>query len=228
MNDIIPIDIQNKLSEKYLFNFENELLKLNFDFTFLEVDDIKKKQTIPSQEIIHYIKNTINIYPNIKPIILVLKRYMQKKKLNSSYHGGLSSFSLFLLVASYNKHFFNENKYLDKNKDINNLLGQIFYGFFMFYSNFNFKINYIDLKENNPINILNEFSESKITLIDPITGLNAAKSTFKLEQIKYTFNNAIMVINDIFFNNINYIDNNNEKDIITNLLTANNFTNYFY
>ena len=152
---------------------------------------------------------------------------MQKKKLNSSYHGGLSSFSLFLLVASYNKYFFNENKYLDKNKDINNLLGQIFYGFFMFYANFNFKINYIDLKENNPINILNEFSESKITLIDPITGLNAAKSTFKLEQIKYTFNNAIMVINDIFYKK-NYIDKNNENDIITKLLTSNNFTNYFY
>ena len=227
LNDIIPIDIQNKLCEKYLFDFENELLKLNFDFTFLEVDDIKKEQNIPSQEIIYYIKNSINIYPNIKPIILVLKRYMQKKKLNSSYHGGLSSFSLFLLVASYNKYFFNENKYLDKNKDINNLLGQIFYGFFMFYANFNFKINYIDLKENNPINILNEFSESKITLIDPITGLNAAKSTFKLEQIKYTFNNAIMVINDIFYKK-NYIDKNNENDIITKLLTSNNFTNYFY
>ena len=97
----------------------------------------------------------------------------------------------------------------------------------MFYANFNFKINYIDLKENNPINILNEFSESKITLIDPITGLNAAKSTFKLEQIKYTFNNAIMVINDIFYKK-NYIDKNNENDIITKLLTSNNFTNYFY
>ena len=229
LNDIIPIDIQNKLSEKYSFNFQNELLKLNFDFTFLEVDDINKDQTIPSQEIINYIKDTINIYPNIKPIILVLKRYMQIKKLNSSYHGGLSSFSLFLLVASYNKHIFKENKYLEKIKDFNNLLGQIFYGFFMFYANFNFKINSIDLKEINPIYLLNEFSESKITLIDPITGLNAAKSTFKLEQIKYTFNNAIMIINDIFFKNINYIDkNDDENNIITKLLTANNFTNYFY
>ena len=228
LKDIIPVDIQNKLSEKYLFNFENELLKLNFDFTFLEVADINKEQIIPSKEIINYIKDTINIYPNIKPIILVLKRYMQIKKLNSSYHGGLSSFSLFLLVASYNKHIFNENKYLDKNKDFNNLLGQIFYGFFMFYASFNFKINSIDLKKINPIILLNEFSESKITLIDPITGLNAAKSTFKIEQIKYTFNNAIMAINDIFFKNMNYIDNDEQSNIITKLLTSNNYTNYFY
>jgi DNA polymerase sigma len=204
-------------------------LKLNFDFTFLEVDDIDKDQIIPSQKIIKFIKDSIIIYPNIKPIILILKRYMQIQKLNSSYHGGISSFSLFLLLASYNKQLFNENKLLDKNKDFENLLGQILYGFFMFYSNFNFEIHSIDLNKNNPFILLEEFNESNITLIDPITGLNAAKSTFKLDQIKFAFNNAILRINEIFFNNINSIKNNNdENNIIKELFTTNNFTNYFY
>lgn len=204
-------------------------MKLNFDFTFLEVDDIDKDQIIPSQKIIKFIKDSIIIYPNIKPIILILKRYMQIQKLNSSYHGGISSFSLFLLLASYNKQLFNENKLLDKNKDFENLLGQILYGFFMFYSNFNFEIHSIDLNKNNPFILLEEFNESNITLIDPITGLNAAKSTFKLDQIKFAFNNAILRINEIFFNNINSIKNNNdENNIIKELFTTNNFTNYFY
>ena len=154
---------------------------------------------------------------------------MQIQKLNSSYHGGISSFSLFLLLASYNKQLFNENKLLDKNKDFENLLGQILYGFFMFYSNFNFEIHSIDLNKNNPFILLEEFNESNITLIDPITGLNAAKSTFKLDQIKFAFNNAILRINEIFFNNINSIKNNNdENNIIKELFTTNNFTNYFY
>ena len=204
-------------------------MRLNFDFTFLEVDDIDKDQIIPSQKIIKFIKDSIIIYPNIKPIILILKRYMQIQKLNSSYHGGISSFSLFLLLASYNKQLFNENKLLDKNKDFENLLGQILYGFFMFYSNFNFEIHSIDLNKNNPFILLEEFNESNITLIDPITGLNAAKSTFKLDQIKFAFNNAILRINEIFFNNINSIKNNNdENNIIKELFTTNNFTNYFY
>ena len=204
-------------------------MKLNFDFTFLEVDDIDKEQIIPSQKIKKFIKDSIIIYPNIKPIILILKRYMQIQKLNSSYHGGISSFSLFLLLASYNKQLFNENKLLDKNKDFENLLGQILYGFFMFYSNFNFEIHSIDLNKNNPFILLEEFNESNITLIDPITGLNAAKSTFKLDQIKFAFNNAILRINEIFFNNINSIKNNNdENNIIKELFTTNNFTNYFY
>jgi len=230
LKDIIPLDIQSKLSKNYSFHFENELLKLNFDFTFLEVDDINKEQIIPSQEIIHFIKNSINIYPIIKPIILVLKRYMQINKLNSSYLGGISSFSLFLLVAAYNKQIFYENKYLEKNKDFENLIGQILYGFFMFYANFNFKINSIDLKNNVPINLLNELNENKITLIDPITGLNAAKSTFKIEQIKLAFNNAIMIINDIFFRNYNCIDDNNddENNIVIKLLSTDNLSNYLY
>ena len=221
LKDIIPIDIQNKLSKNYLFNFEDDLLKLNFDFTFLEVDDINKEQTIPSQEIIHYIKESIITYPIIKPIILVLKRYLQINKLNSSYQGGISSFSLFLLVASYNKQIFYENQYLKRNKNFENLLGQILYGFFMFYSNFNFEMNSIDIKSNSPINLLNEFNENKITLIDPITGLNAAKSTFKIEHIKLAFNYAIMAINDIFFKSYNNIDSDdNEKNIIKKLLTT--------
>ena len=229
LKDMIPIDVQNKLSEKYLFNFESELLKLNFDFTFLEVEDIHKEIKIPSQEIIKLIQDYINLYPNIKSIILVLKRYMQIKKLNSSYHGGISSFSLFLLMACYNQQLFNENKLLEKNKDFEYLLGQVFYGFFMFYANFNFKIHSIEINKNNPFILLNEFNENKITLIDPITGLNAAKSTFRIEQIKWAFNNAIIIINDIFYKNMNYIDNDNkDKDIIIKLLTSHNLNNYFY
>ena len=230
LKDLIPIDIQTKLSKNYLFPFENELLKLHFDFTFLEVDDINKEQIIPSKEIIHFIKESIKIYPIIKPIILVLKRYMQINKLNSSYQGGISSFSLFLLLASYNKQIFYENKYLAKNKDFENLIGQILYGFFMFYANFNFKINSIDLKNEIPINLLNELNENKITIIDPITGLNAAKSTFKIEQIQLAFNNAILVINDIFFRNYNCIDDNEdeENNIIIKLFSTNNLNNYLY
>ena len=155
---------------------------------------------------------------------------MQINKLNSSYQGGISSFSLFLLLASYNKQIFYENKYLAKNKDFENLIGQILYGFFMFYANFNFKINSIDLKNEIPINLLNELNENKITIIDPITGLNAAKSTFKIEQIQLAFNNAIMVINDIFFRNFNCIDDNEdeENNIIIKLFSTNNLNNYLY
>ena len=229
LKDIIPLEIQKKLSKNYLFDFQNELLKLNFDFTFLEVDDINKEISIPSHEIIHFIKESIKAYPIIKPIILVLKRYMQIHELNSSYQGGISSFSLFLLLASYNKQIFYENKYFKMIEDFENLLGQLFYGFFLFYSNFNFRINCIDLRQDNPIYLINEFNENKITIIDPITGLNAAKSTFRIEDIKSTFNNAIMAINEIFYKSINYIDNNKENNILKKLFsTHNNFTDYFY
>ena len=58
LKESIPLDKQNKLSKNYFFNFENDLLKLNFDFTFLEVEDINKETTIPSQKIINYIEES--------------------------------------------------------------------------------------------------------------------------------------------------------------------------
>ena len=56
LKEIIPEKIQDDLKANYSFNFENEILKLNFDFTFYEVNDIKEEVSIPSQEIIKNIK----------------------------------------------------------------------------------------------------------------------------------------------------------------------------
>ena len=233
LKEIIPEKIQDDLKANYSFNFENEILKLNFDFTFYEVNDIKEEVSIPSQEIIKNIKKSIEIYPDIRPILLVLKRYMQITKLNSSFHGGISSYSLFLLLYAYYIHFYGKNLDKDKNNDINILkpnLGKDLLGFFNFYNNFSFGIYSIDVKSNNPINLLNKMHDSCILLIDPITGLNVAKSTFQIEQIKYVFNNAIIIINNAFYEKMNSIDNNEDnKNILHELFTNQiNFNKFNY
>ena len=97
LENIIPNEIKNKIKENYVFNFEEDILQLNFDFTFQEVDNIDIDIKIPSLQIISFVKSSINIYKEIKPIILILKRFMKINKLNSSFHGGLSSYSLFLI-----------------------------------------------------------------------------------------------------------------------------------
>ena len=226
LKDIIPSNIINQISKRYIFNLE-EILKLNFDFTFLEVENIKKEIVIPSQKIIIFIKNIISKYPILKPIILVLKRYLQIRKLNSSFQGGISSFSLFLLVSSYIKQVFYENKYLEKDLNSENLIGKLLYGFFLFYGNFNFKIHSIDLTKDRPFILLNEIIDSNILLIDPITKLNVAKSTFRIDKIKNAFNNAIMILNENFFNNMNYIHDEG-TNLLEKLLTIYYPNNYFY
>ena len=214
LENLIPNDIKNQIKKNYLFNYEEDILQLNFDFTFHEVNNIKDSIFIPSLEIVSYIQNILNNYKEIKPILLFLKRYMKINNINSSFHGGLSSYSLFLLLYAYIKSL--------NIKD--NSIGQSLYGFFEFYSNFNFGIYSINVNLNNPFVILNELHESGIMLIDPITKLNVAKSTFRIDQIKSVLMKGMIIIRNIIYRKL--VDNsssntNNEKMIFLEELFKN-------
>ena len=214
LENIIPKEIIKKIKENYIFNFDEDILELNFDFTFHEVEKIDDVIKIPSLEIISFIKKSLNFYKEIKPIILILKRFMKINKLNSSFHGGLSSYSLFLLLYSYIKYMFLQT----------NSLGHYLYGFFEFYSNFNFGIYYINPILDCPFMILDELHESGMMLIDPITSLNVAKSTFRIDQIKSVLTKGMVIIRNIFFTNKgkDYIHNLNcDKDIFLKELFKN-------
>ena len=102
-------------------------------------------------------------------------------------------------------------------------LGKELLGFFSFYSNLDFSICSIDVKKNNPINMLDKLHRSSILLIDPITGLNVAKSTFHIEQIKYLFNNAAMTINNFCYKNMNNLKNNEDYNILNELFYSINY-----
>ena len=211
LENIIPNEIKKALNKNYLFNFEEDILKLNLDFTFIEVNNIKEEVNPPSLKIISYIKNKINEYKEIKPILLFLKRYMKNNELNVSFLGGLSSYSLFLLVYAYIKSMFISG----------NSLGYYLYGFFEFYSNFNFGIYYINVNLDNPFHLFDELNESGMLLIDPITNLNVAKSTYSIDKIKSVLTKGFAIITNKIspkkeknYNNVN-IEN---KSFILELL----------
>ena len=205
LEKIIPKNIQQKLKEQYDFDYENELLNLNFDFTFLEIENNMEEKKIPAQEIIPYIKKNMIEYKDIRPMILVLKRYMQLNKLNSSFHGGISSYSLFLLILAYIKENNNDES-----------LGKKLYGFFEYYGNFIFSMYSVNANNDNPFILMDINNKSNVlVIIDPITSLNVAKSSFRMEEIKSAFARGAIVINKIYYDlmaKINETDNNNKND----------------
>ncbi len=75
---------------------------------------------------VEYIKNQIKIRvnPEIIPLIHVLKIYLSHNRLNSSFNGGLSSFSLLLMIIAYVRY--------PKTNNISNL-GSMFMGFLEFF-----------------------------------------------------------------------------------------------
>ena len=192
-NDI-PKEIKDNIYKKFKFD-KSELNLIKFDLTFYEIKHNEKITSIPSQLIIEFIKNSLICNPEIKPILLVLKRYMQICKLNSSFHGGISSFSLFLLLYAYLKHL---KVYLN-NFNINYPMGNILFDFFEFYSKFNFGIYCIDVKSPKPYILLSELHENGIMILDPFTNLNVAKSSFRVDEIKSAFKDAMNIIKKNLF-----------------------------
>ena len=95
-------NIKNYFINNYKYDLD-EIKKLKFDITFFEIDEKDKDKKLPSEQILDFIKENINLYPCIIDIIYIMKRYIQAQKLNLSYKGGISSYSLFLLILSFIK-----------------------------------------------------------------------------------------------------------------------------
>ena len=152
----IQFDITSLIDLNDVPNYidEEDLNKLKFDITFKE-DDVYSEYYIKT---INFVQESINNYPYIKNIILFLKRYFKKINLNKSYNGGLSSYSLFLLVLAFLKN----NKF---SNDIS--IGKQLYYFIEFYSFFNFSEYMIKVSEEYPfVQIEDNFKNDKIVIID--------------------------------------------------------------
>ena len=185
----LQIDIKNeindiKLNKMPYFEDDNELCKVNFDLTFTQ----DEKEYQHCHQIVSYISKSLIVYPIIKSLMLILKRYFKIMKMNKSFHGGLSSFSLYLLLYTFCKKY----------PVVISSLGKAIYSFLAFFSMFDFDNYGVDVENkdiyyhlNNDINNINNIDEQnkkkEINIIDPLTKLNVAKSSFKVEEIKNTF-----------------------------------------
>ena len=143
----LQCDISKDIAQKELdslcdsFSFDqDEILKVKFDITFYQNNKtpLQTNKINPPLFAVNFVKEALEVYPNIKSIILLLKRYFKIMKLNNSFKGGLSSYSLFLLIYSFMK----------KQKNNNNQ-GRELYCILEWYSYFNFAMYYID--PNNEI-----------------------------------------------------------------------------
>ena len=216
------INEQNNLINNFNLSYNN-LTKLLFDITFFEVE--KEEEKIPSELMIDYIKQSTQLYPQIFDIIYIMKKFLFNRKLNQSYQGGISSFSLFLLILSFLKF-----KLQQKNSNTSEIyIGSLLIEFLKFYSDFNFYNSIIRPNEKDPNDIylindsVNNFFKYNINIVDPITGLNVAKSTFKIEEIKKAFKDGFdIIIGNLYkvYNPENFMNSNkdnNNKTILEHL-----------
>ena len=189
---VLQINISKEINNtilKFLPYFERkDISHINIDLTFTS----DEKEFKRPGEIVNYINNNVKNYEDIRPLLLVIKRYFRIMKMNKSFTGGLSSYSLFLLILAFLKN--NEEK-MNSGKELYYIMEK--YSFFDF-KNYGidvegkeqfFPLNTQDI-ENIDDNFENERNE-EIKILDPLTKLNVAKSSFRLEEIRNTFIKAL-------------------------------------
>ena len=242
----LQININNEINDIKLnsmpyFEDDTELQKINLDLTFTQ----NEQEFQHSNQIVSYINQTLITFPIIKSLLLILKRYFKIMKMNKSFHGGLSSYSLYLLIYTFCKKY----------PIAISSSGKALYSFLAFFSFFEFHKYSIDaeniniyylnnnfISNNFNYNFEDEIIKKEINIIDPLTKLNVAKSSFKVEEIQNTFRSAYdflrtegcyydyaLLVNKTgyesdYFNHIktNYeFDNNNDFKTIKKLFALN-------
>ena len=140
-------NLENIYSILNSHNVFNNLEKINakvpiitgiFKSTNIHVDiSLFKKNGVDAAEII---KKVINIYPEIKPLLLLVKYVIRQRDLNQIYTGGVSSFIIFTLLYYYIADLRKQIEYEINNGEKERILtlGHLLLGFFNFYA-FEFK-----------------------------------------------------------------------------------------
>lgn len=186
-------------------NNEMDISILHMDISFHNI--FPNKTTIyftPSLLIVRYIQRSIEYLPQSKNIIIIIKKYLKNIGLNNYYTGGLSSFSIFLLVFSFYKYVIK----LFGNDVVNNFyIGQFLIQFLDFFSKFNFNQYIININKeipfiikekrniceicekdsNNKNKFINQNEMANAVILDPFTLNNIACNSFRINEIQQKF-----------------------------------------
>ena len=151
---------------------------------------------------VELVKQFINEYKSLKPLVLAIKNILKRANLNDPYKGGISSYGLILMII-----FFLQKQKLsgvDISPGENNCnLGRLFFEFIKFYAIF-FESNKVIINindNNNNKNILNEFDYHnmghELIIIDPLNHYNnVAKSCLQFFNIKMSFIICLMTLQE--------------------------------
>jgi DNA polymerase sigma len=211
--------INSPIYKNYPYDVESELSYVNIDISFPVNYNNKKNKNTPFQQI-EFVKSSLSTYVEANIVIRILKRALKLTDMNNSYKGGLSSYTIFLLVISYMKNINKNNNANTKHKS--NTYGHAFHDVVKFFSKFDFYANIIDIgnKNGDIYNARNKkYNSSEYDnipiIIDPVTGLNAGKSTFRINDVQSVFialNEELERLRSEYDKNNNNNNKNNKGD----------------
>jgi len=179
----LEIDITDEIKIPFcnLYNYINyeDLTRIKIDINVSDNQEYLEN----CEKNVEYVKNMVKKYPQIRPVLLFLKRYFKKINMNKVYYGGISSYSLFLLILNTIK------TYSQYNLGISQLLFKVLEKF----SSFDFKGNGIG-KNNYDYKLDFDNTDETLHILDPLTGKNVSKGRCKGGKLNKAFCNAYFLI----------------------------------
>ena len=167
---IVKIDIRNDLKKCPLNNIykylsDDDMSYIQIDFTFTQ----EENYLMNLDKSIQYVKQKLEEFPPLRPVLLVLKRYFKNMGMNEVYKGGISSYSLFLL------DLYSIFNYQKENPRFKIRSSQFLFRIFEKFSFFNFYQYGIGTDNNDYF--LGFYNELEILyILDPLTGNNVASN----------------------------------------------------
>lgn len=160
-------------------------------------------------EAIKLINNYREQYQPLSKLLLVIKLFLNQRQLNSAYTGGLSSYSLTLMVVAFFKNHPRSNN-LDESAN----LGVLLLEFLEFFGiTFSHKILGIRLKNRDQfvkkhrLSFSDNGKKNQLCIEDPLDRLNnPSKNSHRYDEIRSAFRNAFHLLknrcNGLNFNRI--------------------------
>jgi DNA polymerase sigma len=220
--------INSDLYKNYPYDKEKEISFINIDISFPISYNSKKNKNTPFLQI-EYIRNSLSKYTDADIVIRIIKRALKLTDMNNSYKGGLSSYTLFLMVISFLKNT-NKNNGINNNKPKKNSYGHAFHDTVKFFSKFDFYTNIIDIENKNGEIFLKRNKrysspeyENIPVILDPVTGQNAGKSSFRINDVQKTIiliNEELEKLRNIYDKNNDNKENSDNKEINDNLVVT--------
>ena len=200
---IDPLKLNNNKINSIYDIIQNSIYYKNYIFDKKEINQIKVDisiNSINSHQII-FMQNSLKIYPEMIPVIKILKRILQETNMNVTYKGGISSYCLFLLIYAYLKY----------NSNIKITYCILLINFLVYYGMvFDFEHIIINTTLNNPfIRCYN--LENVPSILDPITQNNAGKNIYRIFDVTSVFRKIYKNI-CILNNEYSILEQQNKKD----------------
>lgn len=141
---------------------------------------------------VRLIRQYLRDFPSLKPLLLVIKCFLQQRMLNEVYSGGIGSYALLLLIVSHLQHYrWNFRHRISSNDPVGPNLGAALVDFFELYgTRFNYVNAGIGIKKNGCFYckrrkyITDHRQPVLLSIEDPQDEKNEiAKNTFNLQSV---------------------------------------------